>query len=46
VITGGTSSLSHFTTVLRIRRAGLYRAVVFVASGAQVANHSRAILIG
>jgi hypothetical protein len=46
LITRGTSSLSRFTKLLRIRRAGFYRAVVFVASGAQVSNHSRAVLIG
>lgn len=44
-ITGGTKTFSRFSHVVRIRRAGLYRAYVQVASGAQVSNHSRAILI-
>lgn len=46
IITGGTRTLSRFSRFMRIRRVGLYRAVVSVASGAQVSNHSRAILIG
>jgi len=44
-ITGAGRTRSHFSAVVRIRRAGLYRALVSVASGAQVSNHSRAILI-
>ena len=46
LLTRGTSTLSRFSRVVRIRHAGFYRAVVFVASGAQVSNHSRVILIG
>jgi hypothetical protein len=46
VITGAAGSFSRFSRVVRIRRAGLYRAYVQVASGAQLSNHSRAILIG
>jgi hypothetical protein len=46
VITAGMRTVSRFSHVVHIRRAGLYRAVVIVASGAQVSNHSRAILIG
>jgi hypothetical protein len=46
VITGAAGSFSRFSRVVRVRRAGLYRAYVQVASGAQVSNHSRAILIG
>jgi hypothetical protein len=49
-ITGGGRASSRFSRIVRIRRAGLYRAFVSVASGAQVSgaqvsNHSRAILI-
>lgn len=46
VISGAAGSFSRFSRVVRIRRAGLYRAYVQVASGAQLSNHSRAILIG
>jgi hypothetical protein len=46
VITGATGSFSRFSRVVRVRRAGLYRAYVQVASGAQLSNHSRAIRIG
>jgi hypothetical protein len=31
--------------VLRIRHAGLYRAIVYVENGAQTTNHSRTLLI-
>jgi hypothetical protein len=44
-ITDGGRMRSRFSAVVRIRHAGLYRALVSVASGAQVSNHSRAILI-
>jgi hypothetical protein len=46
VVTRRTATFSRFSRVVHIRRAGLYRALVTVASGAQVSNHSRAILIG
>jgi hypothetical protein len=46
LITGGTPTVSRFSRIVRIRHAGLYRAVVWVVSGAQVSNRSRAILIG
>jgi hypothetical protein len=46
VITSGSADFSRFSRVVRIRRSGLYRAYVRVASGAQVSNDSRAILIG
>jgi hypothetical protein len=46
VITGAAGSFSRFSRVVRVRRPGLYRAYVQVASGAQLANHSRAIRIG
>lgn len=41
----GTPSVSRFSRVVQIKRAGLYRAMVYVASGAQVSNPSRTILI-
>lgn len=44
-ITGRAGAFSRFSRVVRIRRAGFYRAVVYVASGAQVSNHSRDVLI-
>lgn len=46
VVKAGNAEVSRFSSVLRIRHAGLYRAIVSVLSGAQVSNHSRAILIG
>lgn len=46
VIISSNKALSRFSRVVRIRHAGLYRANVDVASGAQVSYHSRAILIG
>jgi len=45
LIKRGKAGVSRFSRVLRIRRAGLYRASVYVVSGAQVPNHSRAIRI-
>jgi len=46
IITGGKRTFSRFSRIVRIRRPGLYRALVTVASGAQASNHSRAILLG
>jgi hypothetical protein len=46
VLTGRTAGISRFRHAVRIRRPGLYRAYVQVASGAQVSNYSRSILIG
>ncbi len=40
-----TSTISRFSRVVRIRRAGLYRAFVRVAGGPQVSGHSRVILV-
>jgi hypothetical protein len=37
---------SRLSPIVRIRRARLYRIVVWVVSGAQGLRHSRAILIG
>jgi hypothetical protein len=45
LVVGGSGAPSHFSRVVRVRRAGLYRALVIV-SGAQVSGHSRAIRIG
>jgi len=41
----GTRMMSRFSRVVRIRRAGLYRAFVEVVNGEQASNSSRAILI-
>ncbi len=46
VITAGGGAFSRFSRVVRIRRPGLYRAQVYVASGAQVSNHSHPVLVG
>ncbi len=40
-----TTSASRFDRIVRIRRGGLYRAIVWVDNGKQVPGHSRAILI-
>jgi hypothetical protein len=45
VVRRANASVSRFSAIVRIRRAGLYRAFVRVLSGAQVSNHSRTILI-
>ena len=45
VIVGSKGAMSRFSRVVRIRRAGLYRALA-VVSGAQVSGHSRSIRIG
>lgn len=45
LITGRAGGFSRFSRIVRIRRAGFYRAAVYVVSGAQVSNHSRDILI-
>ncbi len=39
------SGVSRFTRTVRLRRRGLYRALVQVASGAQVSGRSRPVLI-
>lgn len=41
----GTSTSGRFSRVLHVRTPGVYRAFVEVASGAQVANFSRTVLI-
>ena len=40
-----TTSASRFGRMVRIRRAGLYRAVVFVGNGMQVTGYSRTLLV-
>lgn len=45
IVKYGTSSASRFSRVVRIRHAGLYRALVRVENGRQVSGHSRTILI-
>jgi hypothetical protein len=44
--TGGRSKESRFSKIVHIPRGGLYRAYVYVVSGAQVSNHSPAIQVG
>ncbi len=39
------ADVSHFSRVVRIRRGGLYRALVQVENGKQVPGHSRPLLI-
>jgi hypothetical protein len=46
LITDRARAVSRFRRLVRISRAGLYRAFVHVVSGAQVSNTSRPILIG
>jgi hypothetical protein len=46
VLTGRPARISRFSQAVRIRRSGLYRAYVQVATGAQVSHYSRAIQIG
>jgi hypothetical protein len=46
VVTGGTSSVSRFSAVVRLRHRGLYRALIKVTNdGAHVSNYSEPILI-
>jgi hypothetical protein len=46
IITHGAKTFSRFSRVVRVRRAGLYRANVHVVSGALASNNSRALVIG
>jgi hypothetical protein len=46
VLTGATRMGSRFGRIMRIRRPGLYRALVILPDGAQVSGHSRAIRVG
>jgi hypothetical protein len=45
VITSGNSSVSHYSTVVRIRHGGVYEVLVRVVSGAQVSAYSEGIRI-
>jgi hypothetical protein len=45
-VTAGTSTVSRFSTVVRLRHRGLYRALIKVSNdGAHVSNYSEPILI-
>jgi hypothetical protein len=39
------ASASRFSRIVRVRRGGLYRALVYVPSGKQTAGHSRSLLL-
>jgi hypothetical protein len=43
VVKAGTSTVSSFSRVVRVRRAGLYRALIKIADGARVSNYSTPI---
>jgi hypothetical protein len=45
VVKAGTPSVSSFGRTVRLRRAGLYRALVVITDGAHVYNYSEPILI-
>jgi hypothetical protein len=45
IIGGGAHQVSSFSRRVRVRHAGLYRAVVRVPGGAQVPGQSRTLLI-
>lgn len=45
VVKTGTSTVSRFSRVVRVRHAGLYRALVRVTDGAHVSNYSAPIFI-
>lgn len=45
VVKAGTSGVSRFGRAIRVRHAGLYRALVKVSDGAHVFNYSEPILI-
>ncbi|HWY90165.1 MAG TPA: hypothetical protein VNY31_05780 [Solirubrobacteraceae bacterium] len=44
-VVGAGASASRFSRIVRVRRGGLYRAIVHVLSGKQVAGHSRSLLL-
>ena len=46
VVRAGTPAVSSFSRVVRVRRHGLYRALIQVPAGARVSNYSSPILIG
>ena len=45
VVKAGTSTVSQFSRVVRLRHRGLYRALVKINDGAHVSNYSAPILI-
>ena len=45
VVKAGSPTLSSFSRVVRLRRRGLYRALIQVPAGAHVSNYSSPILI-
>ena len=45
VVKAATSTVSQFSRIVRIRRPGLYRALVKVSDGAHVSNYSEPILV-
>jgi len=45
VVKAGTSTVSGFSRVMRVRHPGLYRALVKVSDGAHVSNYSEPVLV-
>ncbi len=45
VVKAGTPTVSRFARIVRVRRPGLYRALVRVSDGAHVSNYSEPILV-
>jgi len=45
VVRPGTPTVSSFSRVVPVRRAGLYRALIKIADGARVSNYSAPILV-
>lgn len=45
VVKAGTSTVSTFSRVVRVRHPGLYRALVKVSDGAHVSNYSAPVLV-
>jgi hypothetical protein len=45
VVKAGTSDVSQFSRIMRVRRPGLYRALIKVSDGAHVSNYSAPILV-
>jgi len=45
VVKAGTPTVSRFSRVVRVRRRGLYRALIDISDGAHVSNYSTPILV-
>jgi hypothetical protein len=45
VVKAGTPTVSQFSRVVRVRRTGLYRALVRISDGAHVSNYSAPVLV-